>query len=262
MDRKANRNFEKILIVLMALAFIALPLLYKAESYAEIEEGLISSDGMINQHPGIMRFHVVANSDSDEDQELKLAVRNYVLAKVQNEITHAISQAQSGRAEQSGRSEQSGQSEAGAVEISQSSIMREYIKNNLPQIREWAQEVIDAAGFEYEARAGIGIRHIPAKYYDDLYFPEGNYEALTITLGEGEGQNWWCVVFPPLCLIDSEDSAYKDEFDVGEEERLQLKFKTLELLSGENSADGFDDEDNGESFACLSAILEALKKLP
>ena len=53
MDRKANRNFKKILIVLMALAFIALPLLYKAESYAEIEEGLISSDGMINQHPGM-----------------------------------------------------------------------------------------------------------------------------------------------------------------------------------------------------------------
>lgn len=109
----------------MALAFIALPLLYKAESYAEIEEGLISSDGMINQHPGIMRFHVVANSDSDEDQELKLAVRNYVLAKVQNEITHAISQAQSA---QSGKS---GQSESGAAEISQSRIMREYIKNNL-----------------------------------------------------------------------------------------------------------------------------------
>ena len=91
----------------MALAFIALPLLYKAESYAEIEEGLISSDGMINQHPGIMRFHVVANSDSDEDQELKLAVRNYVLAKVQNEITHAISQGS-----QSGQSSQGSQNPA------------------------------------------------------------------------------------------------------------------------------------------------------
>ena len=70
-----------------------------------------------------------------------------------------------------------------------------------------------------------------------MYFPEGNYEALTITIGEGKGENWWCVVFPPLCLIDSENSAYEEEFDVSEEDRLILKFKTEELLSSHGVAD-------------------------
>lgn len=234
-----NKKFEKILIALMITALVALPLIYKAQSYAEAEEGLIGSDGMINQHPGIMRFHVIANSDSGEDQELKLAVRNYVLAKVQNQIANAISRAKS-------------QAAVSGEEVSQSDIMREYIKNNLPQIQQWAQEVIDAKGFDYEARSSICIKHIPAKYYDDLYFPEGNYEALTITLGEGKGQNWWCVVFPPLCLVDSDDSAYSQELGIDEEEKLQLKFKTLELL--ENS----DIGNPTETASCYDAILNVL----
>lgn len=228
-----DKKFEKILIIAMTLAFIALPLLYEAESYAKIEKGRIGSDGMINQHPGIMRFHVIANSDSDKDQELKLAVRNYVLSKVQNEIANAINS-----------------SGAGEENSAQASIMREYIKNNLPQIQEWAQEVINASGFEYSARASIGIKHIPAKYYDDLYFPEGNYEALTITLGEGKGQNWWCVVFPPLCMVDSADSSYSEEFNLTEEERLTLKFKTEELLKS------LDDN----NLTCKYSIYETVGK--
>ena len=90
MDKKS----EKILIFIMALALIALPILYKAETYAQIEDGMIGPDGMINQHPGIMRFHVIANSDSAEDQNLKLEVRDYVLSKVQNEIADAIKNAE------------------------------------------------------------------------------------------------------------------------------------------------------------------------
>jgi len=228
-----DKKFEKILIIAMTLAFIALPLLYEAESYAKIEKGRIGSDGMINQHPGIMRFHVIANSDSDKDQELKLAIRDYVLSKVQNEIANAINS-----------------SGAGEENSAQASIMREYIKNNLPQIQEWAQEVIDASGFEYSARASIGIKHIPAKYYDDLYFPEGNYEALTITLGEGKGQNWWCVVFPPLCMVDSADPSYSEEFNLTEEERLTLKFKTEELLKS------LDDN----NLTCKYSIYETVGK--
>ncbi len=243
MDSKADKKFKKALTIMMLLAFIALPLLYKAESRAEVREGLIGSDGMINRHPGIMRFHVVANSDSAEDQELKLAVRDYVLSKVQGEIARAIN------------------NEKSNTEASQSLIMRNYIKNNLHQIRQWAQEAVDDAGFEYKAAADIGIRHIPAKYYDELYFPEGNYEALTITLGEGKGKNWWCVVFPPLCLIDSEDSAYKEEFDIEEEERLQLKFKTLELLSDDNLPGSTEaSESNTEISVCIEAILNSFNK--
>lgn len=212
-----GKRFEKILGCLVAAAILALPALDNISEVSPGEEGLISSCGLINEHPGIMRFHVVANSDSEEDQNLKIAVRNYVLSKVQNEITQEISEA--GR---NGETDQAG-------------VMRSYIQNNLPQIEAWAQEVIDINNADYGATASIGIRHIPAKEYGDLFFPEGNYEALTVSLGEGRGQNWWCVVFPPLCFVDSEDSTYAEELGVDENQKLILKFKTEELLKDSSS---------------------------
>ena len=229
-----DKRFEKILGCLMAVAILALPALNDISEAKTAEEGLISSSGLINEHPGIMRFHVVANSDSEADQELKLQVRNYVLAKVQNDITQTISRAQS----------------SGDGEVDQAQIMREYIKGNLPQIESWAREVMDLEGVDYGVTASMGIRHIPAKYYGELFFPEGNYEALTITLGEGAGKNWWCVVFPPLCLVDSEDSSYSEEFNISEEDRLILKFKTEELLK----------DLDGENLTCKYAIYETIGK--
>ena len=79
-------------------------------------------------------------------------------------------------------------------------------------------------------KAAIGVTAIPAKQYDDVYFPAGTYEALTITIGEGKGQNWWCVIFPPLCLVDAQESQYEELFDEDIEGRLVLKSKILELL--------------------------------
>lgn len=206
-----DKRFEKLLIICMICAAISLPVLYNAESYAQIDGGLIGSDGLINQYPGIMRLHIVANSDSEEDQDLKLAVRNYILANVQNDLSDKES-------------------------------AREYVLQNLEQIETWAQTVIDSAGYDYSAQAYVSIRHIPAKYYDDLFFPEGNYEALTITLGEGEGQNWWCVVFPPLCLVDNtvavDDSEIVAGADLdGEGEVLMLKSRIAEIL--EASKEGY-----------------------
>lgn len=225
-----DKKFEKILIILMICAVLALPILNKEETYAEINDGIISSDGMINQYPGIMRFHVVANSNSEEDQQIKLVVRNYVLSKVQNEIIQAINH----EVVETDSQNEMESSQGTTNDAILSRVMRDYIKNNLDRIDGWAQEVLNIAGFDYSASSSMGIRHIPAKYYDDLFFPEGNYEALTITLGEGSGENWWCVVFPPLCLIDSDDSAYSSEFDIKEEDRLILKFKTEELLDDDS----------------------------
>lgn len=197
-----DKRFEKLLIICMLCAAVALPLLYNADSYAQVEDGLIGPDGMINEYPGILRLHIVANSDSDEDQQVKLQVRNYILAKVQNELTD--------------------KEEA-----------RTYALKNLPQIEEWARQALESFGFDYGARAQVSIRHIPAKYYDDLFFPEGNYEALTVTLGEGKGQNWWCVVFPPLCLVDNTVAVDDDQIIAGadgEEEVLMLKSRIGEIL--------------------------------
>lgn len=185
---------------------------------------------LINDYPGIMRFHVIANSDSEEDQALKLKVRDYVLGKVQSGVTRAIADPDT---EKSGKSDEA--------------VTREYINDNLSQIEDWARQAIEANGASYEATAETGVKHIPAKQYDDIMFPEGNYEALTITIGEGKGQNWWCVVFPPLCLIDTGDSEYAEEFDITGEDRPILKFKTEELLKGSNF-----------NYVCKSAIYDIL----
>ena len=231
-----DKNFEKVLIGLMALAFIALPFLNSSAQASEKGEGLIGSYGLINEYPGIMRFHVVANSDSTEDQDLKLQVRDYVLSKVQEEITQQMTSSHS--------------DSASREPLAQQKFIREYIEDNLPRIESWAKEAVISQGFDYDVTASTGIRHIPAKYYDELFFPEGNYEALTLSIGEGKGQNWWCVVFPPLCMVDSEDSVYNEEMGITEEDELILKFKTQELID--------DQKAYPNGTACIDTIYETL----
>ena len=231
-----DKNFEKVLIGLMALAFIALPFLNSSAQASEKGEGLIGSYGLINEYPGIMRFHVVANSDSTEDQDLKLQVRDYVLSKAQEEITQQMTSSHS--------------DSASREPLAQQKFIREYIEDNLPRIESWAKEAVISQGFDYDVTASTGIRHIPAKYYDELFFPEGNYEALTLSIGEGKGQNWWCVVFPPLCMVDSEDSVYNEEMGITEEDKLILKFKTQELID--------DQKAYPNGTACIDTIYETL----
>ena len=231
-----DKNFEKVLIGLIALAFIALPILNSSAQASEKGEGLIGSYGLINEYPGIMRFHVVANSDSTEDQDLKLQVRDYVLSKVQEEITQQMTSSYS--------------DSASREPLAQQKFIREYIEDNLPRIESWAKEALISQGFDYDVTASTGIRHIPAKYYDELFFPEGNYEALTLSIGEGKGQNWWCVVFPPLCMVDSENSVYNEELGITEEDKLILKFKTQELID--------DQKAYPNGTACIDTIYETL----
>ena len=231
-----DKNFEKVLIGLMALAFIALPFLNSSAQASEKGEGLIGSYGLINEYPGIMRFHVVANSDSTEDQDLKLQVRDYVLSKVQEEITQQMTSSYS--------------DSASREPLAQQKFIREYIEDNLPRIESWAKEAVISQGFDYDVTASTGIRHIPAKYYDELFVPEGNYEALTLSIGEGKGQNWWCVVFPPLCMVDSENSVYNEELGITEEDKLILKFKTQELID--------DQKAYPNGTACIDTIYETL----
>ena len=179
---------------------------------------------------------MVANSDSTEDQDLKLQVRDYVLSKVQEEITQQMTSSHS--------------DSASREPLAQQKFIREYIEDNLPRIESWAKEAVISQGFDYDVTASTGIRHIPAKYYDELFFPEGNYEALTLSIGEGKGQNWWCVVFPPLCMVDSEDSVYNEELGITEEDKLILKFKTQELID--------DQKAYPNGTACIDTIYETL----
>lgn len=225
MDKR--ERFERTVTILMVMAVW---LLAGMSAYIPDETKSAETAGnSLNEYPGIIRFHVIANSDSEEDQELKLGVRDYVLPKIEEGIVKELKKS----GEQAG-----GQQTATAEEEQerQAQATRKYVRENLEQIRIWAEEYISECGFEYKVQTQLGVREIPAKQYDDLYFPAGNYEALTITIGEGAGQNWWCVVFPPLCLIDCKDSAYKEAFETDGHGRIVLKSKIKELIQDAEKA--------------------------
>ncbi len=222
MDIKKKTSIERWVIVLTVVSVLGICIFeYIPEAVAQRQETKkneqmrqqeierieqtqwqADEEGMINEYEGIIRFHVIANSDSKQDQELKLFIRDCVVVKLQNALT-------------------------GSSDIGES---RKYIEENLEQIRLWAEDCVKAWGYDYQVAVRIGVTAIPAKQYEDVYFPAGNYEALTITIGEGKGQNWWCVVFPPLCLIDCKDGAYNELFDEDDQGKLILKSKLKEIL--------------------------------
>lgn len=150
--------------------------------------GIYHINHLPNEHPGMIRLHVIANSDSKEDQELKLKVRDEILKLME-----------------------------GQENIQDA---RSYINDNIDRIEAVSEEVIKENGYDYPARAKLSVTFIPQKSYEDLTLPAGNYEALNITLGRGDGHNWWCVIFPQLCLIGEEDSSHK----------IVLKSKIKEMM--------------------------------
>lgn len=264
MDKKEKKTGVTILLLMV----IAMGILAATEGWLQdstLHEAMLQEESMqdgapdadslpvpvpesANEYPGIIRFHVIANSNSQKDQNIKYMVRNHVFCKLENQLTAAMLQAETraaaadaaaGAAKQAALAasasaalpERTAQTARAADRSAiRAATSRAYIKAHLPEIEAWAQDCLRAAGCSYTARAQYGVCAIPAKSYDDIYFPAGNYEALTITLGAGEGENWWCVVFPPLCMVDAADSAYKDNFHVDQQGRLVLKSKIRELL--------------------------------
>lgn len=122
----------------------------------------------------IIRFHVRANSDLEEDQRLKLEVRDEILDKMQEKFQ-------------------------GVDDIQES---REIILNNLQEIEEIAERVIGENDKDYQVKANLLMEEFPVRKYGNMIYPQGDYETLLVTIGTGQGQNWWCVMFPPLCFVD------------------------------------------------------------
>lgn len=127
----------------------------------------------------LIRFHVLANSDSEQDQELKRAVRDAILKEVSPRL--AVSQS-----------------------LDESRIL---LKQLSPEMEEIGKSVVKDWGKDYSVRTEYGNFSFPTKSYGSLVLPAGQYEALRVVVGEGKGSNWWCVLFPPLCFIDIEYST-------------------------------------------------------
>ena len=165
----------------------------------------------------ILRFHVLANSDSDEDQTVKEKVRDAVGIYLQPYLKDADSLART----------------------------KEVVNDRMEEIIEVARNTLVQNGYDYEVRACITNTSFPEKSYGAYTFPKGDYEALQIVIGEGDGQNWWCVLYPNMCFRGSvfevvEEEAgealrevlspweYADVFDSG---KIEVKFKFLEFFN-------------------------------
>ncbi|WP_139491065.1 stage II sporulation protein R [Brevibacillus dissolubilis] len=140
-------------------------------------EGQKSSANVIDNGPiptESIRLRILANSDSMQDQWLKREVRDAIIANMNNWVT----------------------------DIQSFDEAREVVKNRLPELQEIVEETIRDRGFSYEATVDFGAVPFPTKLYGSYVYPAGEYEALRVRIGEAKGQNWWCVLFPPLCFID------------------------------------------------------------
>lgn len=160
------------------------------------------SDAKGNEYPGIIRLHVIANSDTDYDQQLKLKVRDRLLEEME-----------------------------GKENIEEA---RLYIRNNLANMENIAKEVIKSEGFDYATKAKLGVTFIPEKSYEDITLPAGRYEALTVSIGSGKGHNWWCVIFPQLCIPEK----YSDS------ERIVIKSKIMEIIRNHQPKESVDSLGN------------------
>lgn len=139
---------------------------------------------MIEEIAGkVIRFHVLANSDAQADQDLKLKVRDAVGSFMQPRLS----------------------------DISDIDAGRRAVRENLPEIEETAKKVIEQEGYTYDVQASLTVTDFPEKTYGDYTFPAGEYEALEVVIGDGGGHNWWCVMYPNLCFFNSVYEVVDDE---------------------------------------------------
>lgn len=171
------------------------------------------SDGIQEDlQDNLVRLHIIANSDSAEDQNVKLTVRNAILEKISEKIE---------------------------------SISKEEITGNLDEIEEIANETLKENGFTYSAKAVYGKFDFPEKKYKDMTLPAGEYYGVRVILGSGEGHNWWCVMYPPLCVSDDNTltldkkaqtmlagSLRPETYDVitKSDKSIVVKFKAVEFI--------------------------------
>lgn len=166
----------------------------------------------------VFRLHVIANSDTKEDQDLKYLVRDNVLSYM-NEIC------------------KDAKSKQEAIDIA---------TKHQDEFKEIALNTIYENGFDYDVSIEIGNFSFPTKTYGDITLPSGYYDALRIKIGKASGQNWWCVMFPPLCFVDVSSGIVPDESkevmknDLSDEEfslisnddstEISFKFKLIEFF--------------------------------
>lgn len=157
----------------------------------------------------VFRFHILANSDTEEDQALKLKVRDKVLEKTKILFDTANSKSDA----------------------------EKFVKANLDTIEEIAQNEVYKNGYSYPVKAEIVNMHFDTRYYESYTLPAGMYDALRITIGNAKGHNWWCVMYPSICISTVDEGKEKaktalsdDEYSVVTDDKVEYKFFIVELF--------------------------------
>lgn len=173
-----QRNAPRIAMILaLCLAALLTGILCRrvdAAAQARLQEHLAGE---------VLRFHVLANSDSGEDQALKLEVRDAALEYLEENMPRMEDSADT------------------AV----------WVRQHIDEIEEVSRSVVAAAGADDPVSAAVTTCWFPDKSYGDITFPAGNYEALRIEIGAARGHNWWCVLYPSLCFLDTTNAVVPDE---------------------------------------------------
>ena len=158
----------------------------------------------------VFRLHILANSDSDEDQRLKLTVRDRVLGYTEELFRNCNSKEESIRT----------------------------AKANIKEITAFAQSVVKEQGYEYPVKVYVTKMPFTTRVYDQITLPAGQYDALRIVIGSGQGHNWWCVLYPALCLPSASGNELSGVISEGEEEivsageKYEVKFWLIEWWEG------------------------------
>ena len=214
---KINKNIKSQIILYSVMLFIVLGLMVGYAYSQSCKINTFSNDYKEN----LIRFHVLANSDSEEDQALKLKVRDKVISYLKPKLEDSES-------------------------ISQS---EKIILNEKDKLMDICKETIKQNGYNYDVSINLGYSKFPTKQYSSVVLPAGEYKSLKIIIGKGQGKNWWCVMFPPLCFVDEQNNVIdketdeklkkvltKDEYELIVEKdkkninNLQIKFKIVEVF--------------------------------
>ena len=155
----------------------------------------------------VLRLHILANSDSESDQNLKLAVRDALLkdSAVNFESCNDLNDA------------------------------KQQAENSIKKISEIAKEVIQQNGYNYEVNVLVDKAYFDTRVYDNFTLPAGIYDAVIVKIGKAEGKNWWCVMFPSLCLPAADCEQLSNYVDKGsadialKPQKFQIRFKTVEI---------------------------------
>lgn len=188
-------TLRSMLTIIIGLALLAGACFFSYRTYIQHE---FASE--------LIRLHVIAHSDSYADQALKLHVRDVIVNEMKSRFRQANNRQEA----------------------------EEIILASVDEIKALAEQQIAREGKQYPVEVKLGDYAFPTKTYGNITLPAGNYHAVRVIIGDGQGKNWWCVLFPPLCFVDSVESLQEDEkakgMKVFEKDNVEFRLKCIDVL--------------------------------